>query len=114
MRSVAEGLIDLSESWITQIPETDIALTPRRDIDATVLKALLGVVREARSIDVHYQSMSRTRPDPIWRRISPHAFGYDGFRWHARAYCRQLVSTIRRGVAPIAPRAAPTRAGSIS
>ncbi len=87
LRSVAEGLIDLSESWITQIPETDIALTPRRDIDATVLKALLGGVREARSIDIHYQSMSRTRPDPVWRRISPHAFGYDGFRWHARAYC---------------------------
>ena len=36
LRSVAEGLIDLSESWITQVPDTDIALTPRRDIDASV------------------------------------------------------------------------------
>ncbi|OYX13212.1 MAG: transcriptional regulator, partial [Rhizobiales bacterium 32-66-8] len=25
LRSVAEGLIDLSESWITQVPDTDIA-----------------------------------------------------------------------------------------
>jgi len=33
LRSVAEGLIDLSDSWITEVPETDIALTPRRDID---------------------------------------------------------------------------------
>jgi hypothetical protein len=87
LRSVAEGLIDLSESWITQVPETDIALTPRRDIDAAVLRTVLGAVRDRRSVDIHYQSMSKDRPDPIWRRITPHAFGYDGFRWHVRAYC---------------------------
>lgn len=87
LRSVAEGLIDLSESWITQVPDTDIALTPRRDIDANVLRTVLSAVRDARSVDVLYQSMSKDRPDPIWRRITPHAFGYDGFRWHARGYC---------------------------
>jgi predicted DNA-binding transcriptional regulator YafY len=32
--------------------------------------------------------MNLQRPDPKWRRITPHAFGYDGYRWHARAYCR--------------------------
>ena len=87
LRSVAEGLIDLSESWITQVPDTDIALTPRRDIDDAVLRTVLGAVRDHRSVDIHYQSMSKDRPDPIWRRITPHAFGYDGFRWHVRAYC---------------------------
>jgi hypothetical protein len=87
LRSVAEGLIDLSDSWITQVPDTDIALTPRRDIDPGVLRTVLSAVRDRRSVDVHYQSMSRERPDPIWRRITPHAFGYDGFRWHVRAYC---------------------------
>lgn len=87
LRSVAEGLIDLSESWITQVPDTDIALTPRRDIDVAVLRTVLGAVRDHRSVDIHYQSMSKDRPDPIWRRITPHAFGYDGFRWHVRAYC---------------------------
>mgnify|MGYP003145697094 CR=1 FL=1 len=87
LRSVAEGLIDLSDSWITEFPDTDIALTPRRDIDSAVLRTVLSAVRDNRSIDVHYQSMSKDRPDPIWRRITPHAFGYDGFRWHVRAYC---------------------------
>ena len=87
LRSVAEGLIDLSDSWITQVPDTDIALTPRRDIDSTVLRTVLGAVRDRTSIDIHYQSMSKDRPDAIWRRITPHAFGYDGFRWHVRAYC---------------------------
>ena len=87
LRSVAEGLIELSDSWITQLPETDIALTPKRGIDANVLRALLVAVREGRSIEVRYQSMSKVRPEPVWRRMTPHAFGYDGFRWHARAYC---------------------------
>lgn len=87
LRSVAEGLIVLEDSWITRVPDTDIALTPRRDIDANVLRTILGAVRDVRSVDIHYQSMNRERPDPIWRRITPHAFGYDGFRWHARGYC---------------------------
>lgn len=87
LRSVAEGLIELGESWITQVPDTDIALTPRRDINAEVLRTILGAVRDVRSVDIHYQSMSKDRPDPIWRRITPHAFGYDGFRWHVRGYC---------------------------
>jgi predicted DNA-binding transcriptional regulator YafY len=87
LRSLAEGLTDLSESWITRVPATDIALTPKRDIDADVLRAVLGAVRNGRSIEVRYQSMNKARPDPIWRRMSPHAFGFDGFRWHARAYC---------------------------
>lgn len=28
-----------------------------------------------------------SRPEPAWRWIAPHAIGFDGFRWHARAYC---------------------------
>lgn len=87
LRSLAEGLAEPSESWIASPPQTDIALTPRRDVDAGILKAMLGAVRENRSIDVHYQSMSRRRTAPMWRRMTPHAFGYDGLRWHARAYC---------------------------
>lgn len=87
LRSVAEGLTELGESWITQVPDTDIALTPRRDIGANVLRTTLSAVRDVRSVNVLYQSMSKDRPDPMWRRITPHAFGYDGFRWHVRGYC---------------------------
>ena len=87
LRSLAEGLVDGGESWISHPPEMDIAATPRRVVDAKALRALLGAVREKRSIDILYQSMSRKRVDPVLRRITPHAFGYDGFRWHVRAYC---------------------------
>ncbi|WP_195950032.1 helix-turn-helix transcriptional regulator [Ciceribacter sp. T2.26MG-112.2] len=87
LRSLAEGMADPGESWIAHPPETDIALTPHREVDSCVLKAILSAIRENRSIEVHYQSMSSSRTDPTWRRMTPHAFGYDGFRWHARAYC---------------------------
>jgi hypothetical protein len=87
LRSLAEGMVEHADTWIGQVPETDIALTPRRDIDIAVLRTVLNATRDRRSICALYQSMSSERPDPVWRRITPHAFGYDGFRWHARAYC---------------------------
>src|SRR3546814_16500583 len=61
LRSVAEGLIDLSESWITQVPDTDIALPPRRDIDASVL----GTVRtEASRVGKEWGRTCRSRGSP--------------------------------------------------
>lgn len=87
LRSLAEGLADPAESWIAQPPEMDIALTPHRAVDSDVLKGVLGAIRDKRSIDVFYQSMGQERTKPVWRRMTPHAFGYDGFRWHVRAYC---------------------------
>ncbi|WP_374313580.1 WYL domain-containing protein [Dongia sp.] len=87
LRSVAEGAVPAHDSWISALPSADIALTPRRDIDIKVLRKILDACRESVSLDIFYQSMNQARPDPIWRRITPHAFGYDGFRWHARAYC---------------------------
>ena len=87
LRLISEELNMSRESWIGMLPEADIAITPRRDIDIGVLRTLLKAIRERRSVNVLYQSMSPERPDPLWREITPHAFGYDGFRWHTRAYC---------------------------
>lgn len=87
LRSVAEGAVPSRDSWIGVVPRADIALTPKRDIDIEVLRKILEVNREGVSVEVFYQSMNKVRPDPIWRRITPHAFGHDGFRWHVRAYC---------------------------
>lgn len=87
LRSLAEEMADPVDSWIAKPPMADIALTPRREVDLGVLRAVLDAVRESTSLEVHYQSMSKARPDPIWRRITPHAFGFDGYRWHVRAFC---------------------------
>ena len=87
LRLISEDLSSPHEAWIGLLPETDIAATPRRDVVVGVLRTILTAVRDCRSVEVLYQSMSPSRPDPIWRRITPHAFGYDSFRWHTRAYC---------------------------
>lgn len=87
LRSVAEGTQTLDEAWIGDLPRADVAITPKRDINIEVLRAVLDAVRTGRSIEILYQSMNPQRPGPMWRRITPHAFGYDGFRWHVRGYC---------------------------
>lgn len=87
LRSVTEGVVPLEESWFGAIPRADVTVTPRRKVDIEALRAILKAIREGRSIKVLYQSMNKVRPEPILRRITPHAFGYDGFRWHIRAYC---------------------------
>jgi hypothetical protein len=85
LRSLGEGLMDRRETWLGSSPDVDIVLNPAREVDAGCLHALLKAVRERQSLEVRYQSMSKS--DPSWRRITPHAFGFDGFRWHARAFC---------------------------
>lgn len=65
----------------------DLAQTPRRRVDAEVLRALLSALRAQASLRIEYQSMNPARPDPLWREITPHAFGFDGARWHVRAWC---------------------------
>lgn len=87
LQFVAEGADWQRDSWILTAPDADIALTPKRDVDGSVLRAVLNVIRNQRSIEILYQSMNPERPDPLWRRITPHALGYDGFRWHTRAFC---------------------------
>lgn len=86
LRSIAEGSADSETSWLTTAPNVDVALTPKRDVNRDVLRAILAAIRSRQSIEIFYQSMNRAKPEPIWLRISPHALGYDGLRWHARAF----------------------------
>ncbi|GAB1363991.1 WYL domain-containing protein [Rhodobacter sp.] len=87
LRHLAEGHVADGESWLVTPPSADVAVTPDRAVDGGVLRAILAALREGRALEILYQSMNAARPDPAWRRISPHAFGHDGFRWHARAWC---------------------------
>ena len=87
LRSIADGSIGANESLIAAPPSADVALTPKRGVEIEVLRKVLEAVREVGSIEVLYQSMNADRPEPIWRRMTPHAFGFDGFRWHARGFC---------------------------
>ncbi len=60
-----------------------LAPAPARPVEPETLRVIIRAIREARQVSAHYVSFSQT--DGRMRRIEPHALGYDGFRWHARA-----------------------------
>ncbi|AJF01253.1 transcriptional regulator [Pandoraea apista] len=79
------GILEPDSSFIGWRPQTDGVPHPGRTVAAEVLFSLLMAMKESSGIRILYQSMSRAEPST--RTISPHAFGYDGFRWHVRAFC---------------------------
>jgi len=85
LRSVADGILDPTDAWIGQLPSYDAAPTPVRGVDAKTLRSVIAAIRRSEAMEVKYQSLSR--PEPRWRWIAPHAIGFDGFRWHTRAFC---------------------------
>jgi len=85
LRSVADGILDRADTWIGQFPTYDAAPTPVRGVNAKTLRSVVAAIRRSEAIEVKYQSLSR--PEPRWRWIAPHAIGFDGFRWHTRAFC---------------------------
>lgn len=70
-----------------RLPIAESLPIPRRKIDPNVLQPIAQCVAEGRSVEIKYISMSTNKPDAMWRRITPHAFGHDGLRWHIRAFC---------------------------
>ncbi len=85
LRSIASGTIRPEEAWLDEPPDFRVVPAPGRSVDTRTLKAVLSAIREREALRILYQSMSK--PDPQWRWITPHALGFDGFRWHARAFC---------------------------
>lgn len=85
LRSVADGIMDQSEAWLSRTPDYDAAPTPVRGVNAITLRSVASAINHGEAMEVKYQSLSR--PEPSWRWIAPHAIGFDGFRWHVRAHC---------------------------
>jgi hypothetical protein len=82
---LVSGLESRQSSFIGWIPSVAVAPIPTRVISVEILVCLLRAMRTGRTIIIEYQSMSR--PTPSRRVVAPHAIAFDGFRWHARAYC---------------------------
>ncbi len=76
-----------AEEWLAAAPDFDAMPIPHRRINVAVLRDVVNAIRIVRSLEVRYQSMNLNRPTPEWRRITPHALGNDGLRWHIRAFC---------------------------
>lgn len=87
LQSIADGVLAPEESWLARVPASATLPLPRRHVDPDILRAVLETIRAGRALEIRYQSLSASRPKPIWRWITPHAFGYEGNRWHIRAFC---------------------------
>lgn len=85
LRSVGDGVLEPSEAWLGVLPTCEILPTPARGVDAGILRSVVAAIRRSEALEVRYQSMSSL--EPRWRWIAPHALAFDGFRWHARAFC---------------------------
>ncbi|MBW7057831.1 WYL domain-containing protein [Paracoccus bogoriensis] len=86
LRLVAEDVLEREDCWIPDLPPYASAPTPVRGIDPVTLRSVVGAIRRSEAIEVRYQSLSS--PEPRWRWVAPHAIAFDGFRWHARAFCQ--------------------------
>ena len=86
LSAVEQGLVEEKRSWITPLPSCDALPIPIRGVKPEILRDVVTAIRDGQGLHVLYQSFSR--PEPGWRWIEPHSLAFDGFRWHARAFCR--------------------------
>ena len=65
------------------MPPAYLLPIPGRQVEESILKAILQSLHSCNSIQITYQSMTTDNPEKKW--ISPHALGFDGHRWHIRS-----------------------------
>jgi hypothetical protein len=87
LKAIADQIISVGDTNIGNAPAVDAMPIPHRRVDAGILRRLLIAIRAERGLKIFYHSMNSKRPVPLWRDITPHAFAFDGLRWHVRAYC---------------------------
>jgi hypothetical protein len=88
LQAIADDTLRKEDTWIAQPPSVGVMPVPTRRVDPAILKRFIATIRAGKSIEILYQSMNPHRPEAVWRRITPHAFAYDGLRWHVRAFCQ--------------------------
>lgn len=81
------GIMESGASFIGRVPSCAVAPSPERSLDDEMVARIVKAILSRQKLLARYQSMSS--PEPAERWLSPHALGYDGFRWHMRAYCHK-------------------------
>jgi len=82
---LARGVVEVDESFVGFVPPTGVVETPTRAIESIEVATLVQAIRDRVALRIRYQSMDH--PTPLSLVLSPHAFGFDGLRWHVRAWC---------------------------
>lgn len=85
LQRLARGIVEPDESFVGYQPPTGVVASPSRAIEANEVATLVRAIRDRVALLVRYQSMEA--PEPQEWVLSPHALGFDGLRWHVRAWC---------------------------
>lgn len=85
LRLLSSGILSQELASVLHSPEFSVMPILRRRLAPEMLRRVLQAIRSKLALEVRYQSINR--PEPIWRWLAPHALGFDGFRWHIRAWC---------------------------
>jgi len=85
--SIELNLLTEDGSYIKSIPSFSCLPLPHRTIEPTTLFRVSQAIKNKMALYIEYQSMNRE--EPTGRLVSPHALGFDGFRWHVRAFCHE-------------------------
>lgn len=89
MRDDVAAMSGVDGAWLPDLPTHDVVQMPRRNIPPHILQDILASVRGKKATEIFYQSMNSE--EPSWRSVSPHAFAFDGMRWHVRAFCHKAA-----------------------
>ena len=89
LNAVGTGILQSADTWIPSLPPLGLLPLPSRRVEPLVLRALLAAINNGSSVEIRYKSMNAELHATDWRRVTPHAFGSDGTRWHVRAYCHR-------------------------
>lgn len=87
LRLDAEGIVADAGISPADLPPFSTVPTPRRAVPPDILRAIATAIQQRQALAVRYQSMTAATPTDRW--IEPHALAFDGFRWHARSWCRR-------------------------
>ncbi|MFL6957851.1 WYL domain-containing protein [Nocardiopsis yanglingensis] len=85
LAGIAREAISADESFIGYTPPTGVVSTPSRLIQAAEVARWVQSMRDRLAMRGTYQSMDEQGAREVV--VSPHALGFDGLRWHVRAYC---------------------------
>lgn len=83
LNALLNGAIAPADTWFGSLPPAAVMPTAVRSVEPRILRLILDAIPARRIVDVDYQSLSSKRR----RGIAPHSLAFDGYRWHARAWC---------------------------
>lgn len=80
----AQGSLPETRNYLERSPSIAFFNPPKRKIRYETLSVIVDCILTSKSVEANYQSMDSVEPEK--RRIHPHALGFDGIRWHVRAF----------------------------